>query len=42
MDHVSYSPIEILTFPDGTSDSNSRGTASGGGRGIALDADDTF
>ena len=40
MDHVSYSPIEILTFPDGTSDSlTAESATSGGGRGIALDAD---
>ena len=39
-DHVSYSPIEILTFPDGTSDSlTAESATSGGGRGIALDAD---
>ena len=40
MDHVSYSPIEILTFPDGTSDSlTAESATSGGSRGIALDAD---
>ena len=39
-DHVSYSPIEILTFPDGTSDSlTAESATSGGSRGIALDAD---
>ena len=39
-DHVSYSPIEILTFPDGTTDSLiAESATSGGGRGIALDAD---
>ena len=40
MDHVSYSPIEILTFPDGTSDSlTAESATSGGSRGIALDSD---
>ena len=39
-DHVSYSPIEILTFPDGSTDSLiAESATSGGGRGIALDAD---
>ena len=39
-DHVSFSPITILTFPDGTSDSLTAESAnSGGGRGIEIDAD---
>jgi DNA-binding beta-propeller fold protein YncE len=39
-DHVSFSPITILTFPDGTSDSLTAESAnSGGGRGIEVDAD---
>jgi len=38
--HVSFSPIEILAFPDGTSDSLTAESAnSGGGRGIEIDAD---
>ena len=38
--HVDFSPIEILTFPDGTSDSlTAESASSGGGRGIELDAD---
>jgi DNA-binding beta-propeller fold protein YncE len=38
--HVSFSPIEILTFPDGTSDSLTAESAnSGGGRGIEIDGD---
>ena len=38
--HADFSPIEILTFPDGTSDSlTAESATSGGGRGIALDAD---
>jgi DNA-binding beta-propeller fold protein YncE len=39
-DHVSFSPITILTFPDGTIDSLTAESAnSGGGRGIEVDAD---
>ena len=39
-DHVSFSPIEILTFPDGTSDSlTAESASSGGGRGIEVDQD---
>jgi len=39
-DHVSFSPISILNFPDGTSDSLTAESAnSGSGRGIEIDAD---
>ena len=39
-EHVSYSPIEVLSFPDGSVDTLHAGSAtSGGGRGIALSAD---
>ena len=39
-DHVSFSPIEILTFPDGTKDSlTAESATSGGGRGIEVDGD---
>ena len=38
--HASFSPIEILTFPDGTSDSlTAESASSGGGRGIEVDQD---
>ena len=38
--HVDFSPITILTFPDGTSDSLTAESAnSGGGRGIEIDGD---
>ena len=38
--HVDFSPITILTFPDGTSDSLTAESAnSGGGRGIEVDGD---
>jgi DNA-binding beta-propeller fold protein YncE len=39
-EHVSFSPIEILSFPDGTIDSLTAESAnSGGGRGIEVDGD---
>jgi DNA-binding beta-propeller fold protein YncE len=39
-DHVTFSPIEILTFPDGTKDSlTAESATSGGGRGIEVDGD---
>ena len=39
-DHVSYSPIEILTFPDGSTDSLiAESETSGHGRGITLGSD---
>lgn len=39
-EHVSFSPIEIVTFPDGSSDTLSAESAnSGGGRGIEVDND---
>ena len=38
--HADFSPIEILTFPDGTSDSlTAESASSGGGRGIEIDHD---
>ena len=39
-EHADFSPIEILTFPDGTSDSlTAESASSGGGRGIEIDYD---
>jgi hypothetical protein len=39
-EHVSFSPIETLTFPDGTIDSlTAESATSGGGRGIEVDGD---
>lgn len=39
-EHVSFSPIEILTFPDGSSDTlSAESDNSGGGRGIEVDGD---
>ena len=39
-EHVSFSPITHLTFPDGTSDSlTAESATSGGGRGIEIDGD---